>query len=51
MPAVHMWQDVLHNEMHDNFDTFLGPKVKFTLSLELGSVFGHLNTEQIVPYI
>ena len=51
MLAAHMWQDVLHNEMHDTFDTFRGQRSHVVLRLGLGSVLVHLIMEQIVPHI
>ena len=47
----HMWQDVLHNEMHDTFDTYGGQRSHVVLRLGLGSVLVHLIMEQMVPYI
>ena len=51
MLAAHMLQDVLHNEMHDTFDTFGGQRSHVVLRLGLGSVLVHLIMEQMVPYI
>ena len=51
MLAAHMWQDMLHYEMHDAFWHVWGSKVTFSVSLGLGSVLVHLIMEQIVPYI
>ena len=51
MLAVHMWQDVLHNEMYDTFYTFGGQRSHVVLRLGLGSVLVHLIMEQMVPYI
>ena len=49
--AAHMWQDVLHNEMHDAFRHFWGSKVTLSLNLQLGAVLVHLLMEQIMQML
>ena len=40
MLAGHMWQDMLHNEVHDGFDTFGVKRSQLVLRLVLGSELG-----------